>query len=183
MELIKTPIPDLLVIKPKVFGDERGYFFESWRDEWLSTLGVKNKFVQDNQSASKYGVIRGLHYQLPPYPQAKLVRVLQGKVLDVAVDIRENSPTFGQHFSIELSEENKLQFYIPHGFAHGFAVLSDYAVFSYKCDNYYHPELEKNIQWNDSDLNIDWKIQPSEAVISARDQKGTPFAKATLYKA
>ena len=161
MELIKTEIPDLKIIKPKVFGDKRGYFFESWRNEWFEERGINTKFVQDNESSSQYGVIRGLHYQLPPHPQAKLVRVIKGKVLDVAVDIREGSPTFGKHVAVELSEENHLQFFIPHGFAHGFAVLSDYAVFTYKCDEYYHPETEEGIMWNDADLNIDWKIDPA----------------------
>lgn len=181
MEIIKTDIPDLMLIKPKIFGDERGYFFESWRDEWLENLGIKTRFIQDNQSSSKFGVIRGLHYQMPPHPQAKLIRVLQGKVLDVAVDIRKNSPSFGKHVAIELSEENKLQFYIPHGFAHGFSVLSDHAVIAYKCDAYYHPETEHGIMWNDPQLKIDWKIDAQNAIISEKDKKNKPFANALLY--
>lgn len=178
MEFIKTEIPDLLIIKPKVFGDERGYFFESWRDEWFEEAGINTRFVQDNQSSSRYGVIRGLHYQMPPFPQAKLVRVLKGTVLDVAVDVRKDSPTYGKHVAVELSAENKLQFFIPHGFAHGFAVLSEEAVFAYKCDNYYHPEIEEGIIWNDPQLNIDWKIDPKDAIISEKDMKGKAFANA-----
>lgn len=181
MEFIKTAIPDLLIIKPKIFGDERGYFFESWRNEWFEQAGIETKFVQDNQSSSKYGVIRGLHYQVSPHPQAKLVRVLQGKVLDVAVDVRKGSPTFGQHVAVELSEENKLQFFIPHGFAHGFAVLSEHAVFAYKCDGYYHPEVEHGIMWNDPQLNIDWKIDHKDAIISEKDMHNKPFAEAIKY--
>jgi dTDP-4-dehydrorhamnose 3,5-epimerase len=180
MEIIKTNIEGLLILKPDVYGDERGYFFESWRETWLKDLNVDTQFIQDNQSASRYGVIRGLHYQLPPYQQAKLVRVLQGKVLDVAVDIRKNSPTYGQHHAIELSDENKLQFFIPHGFAHGFAVLSDFAVFAYKCDEYYHPETEAGIMWNDADLNIDWKIHPNDAIISEKDKHNSAFKHAKL---
>ena len=181
MEFIKTDIPDCIIIKPKIFGDERGYFFESWRDEWMQDLGITNRFIQDNQSSSRYGVIRGLHYQLPPHPQAKLVRVLKGKVLDVAVDVRVGSPTFGKHVAVELSAENKMQFFIPHGFAHGFAVLSEEAVFAYKCDDYYHPETEKGIMWNDPQLNIDWKIDPKDAIISDKDKVHKSFAEGSYY--
>ncbi len=171
MEFIKTEIPDLLILKPKVFGDERGYFFESWRDEWFKEAGIDTKFVQDNESSSRYGVIRGLHFQRPPHPQAKLVRVIRGRVLDVAVDLRKNSPTFGQHVAVELTEDNHLQFFIPHGFAHGFAVLSGHAVFAYKCDDYYHPECEDGVAWDDPDLAIDWKIKPQDAIVSEKDKK------------
>ncbi|MFW5805794.1 MAG: dTDP-4-dehydrorhamnose 3,5-epimerase [Bacteroidales bacterium] len=175
MEFISTKIPGLLILKPRVFGDQRGYFFESWRDEWSDKTGIKTTFVQDNESSSRYGVIRGLHYQHPPHPQAKLVRVIRGKVLDVAVDIRKHSPTFGKHVAVELSEDNHWQFYIPHGFAHGFAVLSEQAVFTYKCDDYYHPECESGIAWNDSDLNIDWKIKPQDAIVSEKDKNNPAF--------
>ena len=171
MEFIKTEIPDLLILKPKVFGDERGYFFESWRDEWFKEAGIDTKFVQDNESSSRYGVIRGLHFQRPPHPQAKLVRVIRGRVLDVAVDLRKNSPSFGQHVAVELTEDNHLQFFIPHGFAHGFAVLSGHAVFAYKCDDYYHPECEDGVAWDDPDLAIDWKIKPQDAIVSEKDKK------------
>ncbi|MEA1873156.1 MAG: dTDP-4-dehydrorhamnose 3,5-epimerase [Bacteroidota bacterium] len=181
MELIKTDIPDLMLIKPKIFGDERGYFFESWRDEWLENLGIKTRFIQDNQSSSRHGVIRGLHYQMSPHPQAKLIRVLQGNILDVAVDIRKGSLTFGKHVAVELSEENKLQFYIPHGFAHGFSVLSEYAIIAYKCDAYYHPETEHGIMWNDPQLNIDWKIDAQKVIISEKDQKNKGFSEAIYY--
>ncbi|MEA3447308.1 MAG: dTDP-4-dehydrorhamnose 3,5-epimerase [Bacteroidota bacterium] len=176
MEIIKTDIPDLLILKPRIFGDRRGYFFESWRDKWLENLGIRTKFVQDNESSSRYGVIRGLHYQLPPHPQAKLVRVIRGKVLDVAVDIRKNSPTYGKHVAVELTEDNHRQFFIPHGFAHGFAVLSEQAVFTYKCDDYYHPECESGIAWNDPDLNIDWKIKPEDAIVSDKDKDNPAFS-------
>ncbi|MFO7791082.1 MAG: dTDP-4-dehydrorhamnose 3,5-epimerase [Bacteroidales bacterium] len=175
MEFIKTPISGPLILQPKVFGDKRGYFFESWRDAWFEKAGIDSKFVQDNESSSRYGVIRGLHYQLPPHPQAKLVRVILGHVLDIAVDIRKNSPTFGQHVAVELSDENHLQFFIPHGFAHGFAVLSEQAVFTYKCDDYYHPECEEGIAWDDPDLNIDWKINKQNAIISDKDKNNPLF--------
>lgn len=181
MELIKTSISGPLILKPKVFGDKRGYFFESWRDEWFGDIGINTRFVQDNESSSGYGVIRGLHYQLPPHPQAKLVRVILGRVLDVAVDIRKDSPTFGQHVAVELSDKNHLQFFIPHGFAHGFAVLSDQAVFTYKCDDYYHPECEEGIAWDDPDLNIDWIINKQNAIISDKDKKNKRFRNAGIY--
>jgi len=171
MEIIKTDIPGLLILKPRIFGDRRGYFFESWRDEWFKEAGIDTKFVQDNESSSLYGVIRGLHFQRPPHPQAKLVRVIRGRVLDVAVDLRKNSPSFGQHVAVELTEDNHLQFFIPHGFAHGFAVLSGHAVFAYKCDDYYHPECEDGVAWDDPDLAIDWKIKPQDAIVSEKDKK------------
>jgi dTDP-4-dehydrorhamnose 3,5-epimerase len=176
MEFIRTEIPDLLILKPKVFGDERGYFFESWRDEWFEEAGIDTKFVQDNESSSRYGVIRGLHFQRPPHPQAKLVRVICGRVLDVAVDLRKGSPTFGKHVGVELTEDNHWQFFIPHGFAHGFAVLSDHAVFAYKCDDYYHPECEDGVAWDDRDLAIDWKIKPEDAIVSEKDKQNPALA-------
>ncbi|MFO7879309.1 MAG: dTDP-4-dehydrorhamnose 3,5-epimerase [Bacteroidota bacterium] len=177
MEFIKTEIPDLLILQPKVFGDERGYFFESWRDQWFEETGIDTRFVQDNESSSHYGVIRGLHFQRPPHAQAKLVRVIRGRVLDVAVDLRKGSPTFGKHVAVELTEDNHWQFFIPHGFAHGFAVLSDQAVFAYKCDDYYHPECEDGVAWDDPDLAIDWKIKPEDAIVSEKDKKNVRFQK------
>ncbi|MBR5699663.1 MAG: dTDP-4-dehydrorhamnose 3,5-epimerase, partial [Bacteroidales bacterium] len=155
MKIIKTPIEGLLIIEPRVFGDERGYFFESYSErDFIEAVGPV-KFVQDNESKSRYGVLRGLHFQKEPYAQAKLVRVVSGAVLDVAVDLREGSPTFGQHFSVELTGENHRQFFIPKGFAHGFCVLSEEVVFQYKCDEFYHPEAEGGIAWDDPDLAID----------------------------
>ena len=170
MNIIETEIKGVYIIEPKVFGDSRGYFFESVSQrEFESVIGPVT-FVQDNQSKSSYGVIRGLHFQKPPHAQAKLVRVVKGKVLDVAVDLRKDSPTFGQHFSIELSGENHLQVYIPKGFAHGFSVLSEEAVFQYKCDEYYAPESEAAIAWDDKDLNIDWKVPADDVVLSPKDK-------------
>ena len=170
MEIIKTEIEGLLIIKPKVFEDNRGYFFESFNKQVFEENGINYNFIQDNESKSSYGVIRGLHYQLAPYAQTKLVRVLQGKVLDVAVDLRKGSPTFGKWHSIELSAENKTQFLIPQGFAHGFSVLSETAIFAYKCDNLYNKESERGINFNDKSLNIDWKIPADKAIISAKDK-------------
>lgn len=169
MEIIKTDIPDLLIIKPVVYEDPRGFFVESYMQKRYKESGIANEFIQDNISKSSYGVIRGLHYQLAPFSQAKLVQVLEGTVLDVAVDLRKNSPTFGKHFSVELSAENKLQFFIPQGFAHGFSVLSESAIFTYKCDNYYSQEAERGIAYNDATLNIDWKIPENKAIISSKD--------------
>jgi dTDP-4-dehydrorhamnose 3,5-epimerase len=156
MEIIKTPIEGLLVIKPKIFGDDRGYFFESWSKESFAKNALDLDFVQDNQSLSSKGVLRGLHFQNPPFAQGKLVRVIKGAVLDVAVDIRKNSPTYGQHFSIELSEENKTIFWIPPGFAHGFVTLKDDTIFTYKCTGVYNAASEGSLLWSDTDLNIDW---------------------------
>ena len=175
MKIIKTYIPDLLIIEPKVFEDERGYFFESYNKEEFINNNVNIDFVQDNQSKSMYGVIRGLHYQLAPHSQTKLVRALRGTILDVAVDIRKDSPTYGKSFSIELSEENKKQLLIPQGFAHGFSVLTDYAVFSYKCDNLYNPNSERGINFLDPMLNIDWKIDKTKAVVSTKDKVNPSF--------
>lgn len=174
MQIHTLEIPDLLLIEPKVFGDERGYFFESFRQDVLKENGVNVNFFQDNQSKSSHGVIRGLHYQLAPFSQTKLIRVLSGEILDVAVDIRKNSPTFKKIFSIILSAENKKQLLVPQGFAHGFSVLSEHAEILYKCDNYYNPEAERGINYNDPTLQIDWKIDKEKAIISSKD-KVQPF--------
>lgn len=171
MKIKETYIPGLLVVEPQVFGDSRGYFFESFNAaEFAEQAGIDTQFVQDNESRSSYGVVRGLHMQLPPHAQAKLVRVVEGRVLDVAVDLRKDSPTFGKHFAIELTGENHLQVYIPKGFAHGFSVLSETAVFQYKCDGYYAPASEAAIAWNDPDLGIDWKLPSEDAVLSDKDR-------------
>ena len=170
MKIIKTDIPDLLIIEPDVFGDNRGYFFESFSQrKFEEATGVKVDFVQDNESLSAYGVVRGLHFQKPPYEQAKLVRVVRGKVLDVALDLRPDSPTYGRYEAVELSGENHRQLFIPKGFAHGFSVLSDEAVFQYKCDDYYAPECEDGIAYDDPDLDINWHIPSEKMVISAKD--------------
>lgn len=169
MEVIGTAIPGVVIIEPKVFGDHRGYFFESYSERDFKANVADVDFVQDNESKSSYGVIRGLHFQLPPHAQSKLVRVVRGRVLDVAVDVRRGSPTFGKHVSVELSEDNHRQFFIPRGFAHGFAVLSEEAVFQYKCDSFYAPECEGAIAWDDPDLGIDWGIPVEEALLSAKD--------------
>ncbi len=171
MNVIKTHIEGVLILEPKVFIDERGYFFESFSQRLFEDRVAKTVFVQDNESKSRYGVLRGLHYQHPPYEQAKLVRVVSGKVLDVAVDIRPQSPTFGQHVAVELSEENRRQFFIPRGFAHGFAVLSETAVFQYKCDNFYAPDHEGGILWNDPSLAIDWRLPEKDIILSEKDKK------------
>lgn len=193
MEIIKTSIPGILVIEPRVFKDNRGYFFESFSqrefDEKVTPVLVEAgilggsktiTFVQDNESMSSYGVMRGLHYQKMPYTQSKLVRCVKGSVLDVAVDIRKNSPTFGEHVAVELTEENHRQFFIPKGFAHGFAVLSEVAVFQYKCDNFYHPESEGGIQLIDPTLNINWKIPTDKAILSEKDIVRQVLAESTL---
>lgn len=180
MKIIETGIKDLFVIEPQVFKDNRGYFFESYNQKKFAELGLNYNFVQDNQSFSSYGVIRGLHYQLNPMAQAKLVRVISGKVLDVAVDLRKDSPTFGKHFSVELSDQNFLQFLIPRGFAHGFSVLSKTAIFFYKCDNFYSKESEAGILYNDPSLNIDWKIPQDKAIVSDKDKKNPHFEDAII---
>ena len=174
MQVLTTPIEGLLVIKPQVFEDSRGYFLESYNKKKLESY-IQSEFIQDNQSQSCYGTIRGLHYQLAPYSQAKLVRVLSGKIYDVAVDIREKSPTFGQFFGIELSCENKTQLYVPHGFAHGFSVLSETAVFIYKCDELYNKDAEHGINLFDKSLSIDWKIDTNKNVISEKDKMQPSF--------
>lgn len=170
MKVIKTKIDGLVIIEPKLFVDERGYFFESFNHrDFISAVGNVT-FVQDNESKSSYGVLRGLHFQLPPYSQSKLVRVIEGKVLDVAVDLRKSSPTYGQYVSVELTADNHRQFFIPKGFAHGFVVLSQQAVFQYKCDEFYHPEAEGAIAWNDPAINIDWQIPAEDIILSAKDK-------------
>lgn len=171
MEVIKSELEGVLIIQPNIFGDERGYFFESFSQQEFEEKACKTTFVQDNESKSRYGVLRGLHFQIPPLEQAKLVRVVRGRVLDVAVDIRKDSPTFARYFSIELSEENKLQLFIPRGFAHGFVVLSDEAIFQYKCDNYYSPKHEGAICWNDPRLGIDWQLPVQDIILSEKDKK------------
>ena len=170
MPFIPTPIPDLMVFEPTVWADERGYFFEAFNANTFKAAGIEAQFVQDNQARSTYGVLRGLHYQLAPYAQAKLVRVLEGEVLDVVVDIRPESPTYGQSYSILLSAANKKQLYVPRGFAHGYLVLSATAEFFYKCDNYYAKTHEGGIHFNDLQLNIDWGIDLSQAILSEKDR-------------
>ena len=176
MNVIKTAIPDVLIIEPKIFRDDRGYFFESFSQKEFEEKVGKINFVQDNESMSSYGVMRGLHFQRPPFTQSKLVRCVRGKVLDVAVDIRLGSPTYGKHVAVELTEENHLQFFVPRGFAHGFSVLSDTAIFQYKCDNFYAPEADGGIQLMDDSLNIDWRIPQEKAILSPKDTKH-PFLK------
>lgn len=171
MEIVKTAIEGLLVIKPRVFEDARGYFFESFSQREFEEKVGKVTFVQDNESMSSYGVMRGLHFQRPPYTQSKLVRCVKGTVLDVAVDIRKGSPTYGQHVAVELSDQNHLQFFIPHGFAHGFSVLSETAVFQYKCDNFYAPQADDGVSILDQSLGIDWRIPVERAILSEKDTK------------
>lgn len=182
MEYIETEIKGVWVIEPKVFKDSRGYFMEAWkREEFESHVG-KVDFVQDNESKSSYGVLRGLHYQKGEFSQAKLVRVIKGRVLDVAVDIRKSSPTFGKHVMVELSEDNKRQLFIPRGFAHGFLVLSDEAIFTYKVDNIYAPAHEASIRWNDETLGIEWPIDKGDVVTSEKDLKGKTLHEADLFE-
>ncbi len=171
MNIIKTSIEGVVILEPRIFADDRGYFFESFSQKVFDELVRPIRFVQDNESKSKYGVLRGLHFQKGEHAQSKLVRVVKGKVLDVAVDVRRGSPTFGKYVSVELSQENKRQFFIPRGFAHGFAVLSQEAVFQYKCDNYYAPESEGAIAWNDPDIGIDWRVEASDILLSEKDKK------------
>ena len=182
MNVFKTQLPGVLIIEPKVFGDARGYFFESWNQAAYEAAGITNKWVQDNESKSCRGVLRGLHYQAAPYTQAKIVRAFSGAVLDVIVDIRKGSPTYGRHVAIEISGDNKRQLYIPRGFAHGFAVLSDEAVFAYKCDNLYMPSAERGIMFNDPALAIDWRIDLSKALLSEKDKKHPLLAEITPWE-
>lgn len=190
MEVIKTEIKGVVIIEPKVFGDARGYFFESWSQKDFDELVRPIKFVQDNESMSTYGVMRGLHFQRPPFTQSKLVRCVKGAVLDVAVDIRKGSPTYGKHVAVELTEDNHRQFFVPRGFAHGFAVLSETAVFQYKCDNFYAPQADGGISILDNTLDIDWRIPTDKAILSEKDTKhaclkdfDSPFSIAEdLYK-
>ena len=171
MNVLRTDIEGLVIIEPKVHGDERGYFFESFSERDLAAGVAETSFVQDNESRSVYGVVRGLHFQRPPRSQAKLVRVVKGRVLDVAVDLRKDSPTFGRHVAVELSEENHRQVFMPKGFAHGFSVLSEEAVFQYKCDDYYAPECEEAVAWDDPDLDIDWKVPADKVILSEKDRR------------
>lgn len=173
MRIEQVPISGLMIISPNVFEDPRGYFFESYSKKAFIEAGITEEFVQSNQSLSQKGVLRGLHFQHPPHAQSKLVRVIQGSVLDVALDIRKGSPTYGQHFSIVLSAENKTMFYVPVGFAHGFLTLEDNTIFSYKCGNYYNKPAEDGILWNDSDLNIDWNVE--NPILSEKDKVNTLF--------
>ena len=169
MKFIKTKIEGLIILEPTVFGDNRGYFLESFNQDQFEGFAGKISFVQDNESKSSKGVLRGLHFQKPPFDQAKLVRCIEGKVLDVAVDLRNKSKTYGQHIAIELSGENKKQLFVPRGFAHGFLVLSEFAIFSYKVDNIYAPKFDAGIKWNDRKLNIDWGIEHSKVIVSEKD--------------
>lgn len=175
MEIIKTKLDGVVIIEPKIFRDSRGYFFESFSQREFEEKVCKINFVQDNESMSSYGVMRGLHFQRPPFTQAKLVRCVKGAVLDVAVDIRKDSPTYGQHVAVELSEDNHYQMFIPHGFAHGFSVLSETAVFQYKCDQFYHPESDAGISILDKSLGIDWSIPTDKAILSDKDTRHPLF--------
>ena len=181
MEYQKTDIEGVFLVKPRVFGDARGYFVETWKQADFDEHVGKVTFIQDNESKSSHGVLRGLHYQKGEWSQAKLVRVIKGRVLDVAVDIRKNSPTFGKHVIAELSEDNKLQLFIPRGFAHGFLVLSDEAIFTYKVDNVYAPQAEAGIRWNDPALGIEWPIDPAEVLTSEKDLKQPLLKDAWLF--
>ena len=174
---LETPLKDLYILQPKVFKDNRGYFFESYNKRIFEQLGLHYNFVQDNQSMSKYGVIRGLHYQIEPFAQAKLVRVIVGKILDVAVDIRINSPTYGKYFSVILSDENQKQLLIPRGFAHGFSVLSEFAIVFYKTDGFYNKDAERGILYNDPNLKIDWQIPVEKQIVSEKDKNNPTFDK------
>jgi len=177
MNVIKTEFPELMILEPKVFGDARGYFFESYNEKLMTDAGIKIVFRQDNQSFSKYGVIRGLHFQHNPYSQTKLIRVVEGTIYDVVLDMRKGSLTFGKWFGVELSAANKRQLYIPQGFAHGFSVLSEQAAIIYKCDNLYNPQSEGGVLYNDPALNIDWKVDAASATVSDKDKILPTFAK------
>ena len=182
MKFTRTEIPDVIICEPQVFGDDRGYFTETFRADKLEEfIGYKINFCQDNESKSTFGVLRGLHYQLPPHSQTKLVRVIKGSVLDIAVDIRKNSPTFGKHVAVELTGENKKQLLVPRGFAHGFVVLSKEANFAYKVDNYYSPECDRGIDFNDENLGIDWGLKSMELKLSEKDRKQPSFVNAEYF--
>ena len=176
MKVIKTDIEGVVIIEPRIFEDARGYFFESFSEREFAEQVCDCRFVQDNEAKSSYGVVRGLHFQVPPHAQSKLVRVVKGRILDVAVDIRKSSPTFGKHVAVELSAENHRQVFIPRGFAHGYSVLSNEAVVEYKCDNYYAPESEGAIAWNDGDLAIDWQIPTDKVILSEKDKQHPTLA-------
>lgn len=180
MEIIKTQIEGVVIIEPRLFKDERGYFFESFNQKEFEDKVCKTKFIQDNESKSSYGVVRGLHFQKPPFAQSKLVRVVKGAVLDVAVDIRKDSPTFRQHVAVELTEDNHRQFFIPRGFAHGFSVLSKEVIYQYKCDNFYAPQSEGAIAWDDPDLGIDWQISIDDILLSEKDKSHPKLAELIL---
>ena len=183
MNYIKTSIEGVWIIEPKVFNDQRGYFFEAWKQaDFDEHIGRHVEFIQDNESKSSYGVLRGLHYQKGEWSQAKLVRVIKGRVLDVAVDIRKSSPTFGQHVAVELSDEDKRQFFIPRGFAHGFLVLSDEAIFTYKVDNVYAPQAEAGIRWNDETIAVEWPIDPKDVVTSEKDLNAASLKDAEVFE-
>lgn len=181
VKVTSTSIEGVVILEPEVFSDERGYFFESFSQREFEEKVCKTQFVQDNESRSVYGVLRGLHFQWPPHAQAKLVRVVKGRVLDIALDIRKGSPTFGRHVATELSDENRRQLFIPRGFAHGFAVLSDEVIFQYKCDNYYVREAEGGILWNDPALGIDWQLPETDVVLSEKDKNNTLLNELNLY--
>ncbi len=181
MNYIQTEIDGVWVIEPKVFNDARGYFMESFKEEEFCKNVGSVHFVQDNESKSSFGVLRGLHYQKGEFSQAKLVRVIKGRVLDVAVDLRKSSPTFGRYVSVELSEDNKRQFFIPRGFAHGFLVLSDEAIFTYKVDNAYAPQAEASIRYNDETIGVDWPVAPEQMLLSPKDMNGLPFSEAEYF--
>jgi len=181
MKKIDTSLPGVFIIEPDVYGDARGYFMECWNHEKYTALGIAAVFVQDNESFSRRGVLRGLHYQLPPWSQGKLVRAVTGTVLDIVVDIRRNSPTFGQHIAIELSGENKRQVFVPRGMAHGFSILSETALFGYKCDNPYMPQYERGIAFNDPSLGIDWRLAPAEIILAEKDKHHPLLADAELF--
>ncbi len=181
MNIIKTAIEGVVIIEPKVFADDRGYFFESFSQQRFIENVCNTTFVQDNESKSSYGVLRGLHYQKPPYAQSKLVRVVKGSVLDVAVDIRKGSPTFSKYVAVELSQENKRQFFIPRGFAHGFVVLTQEAIFQYKCDAYYAPNYEGSVLWNDTTIGIDWKVSHQDIILSSKDTQSPLLKDAWLF--
>ena len=176
MEIVRTDIPGVVIVEPRVFRDSRGYFFESWSQRDFDALVRPVRFVQDNESSSSYGVVRGLHFQKGAFSQSKLVRVVEGTVLDIAVDIRRGSPTFGRHVAVELTGGDHRQLFIPRGFAHGFSVLSDKAVFQYKCDNYYAPQAESAIAWDDPALGIDWKLDPGDIILSDKDRRHPPLS-------
>ena len=178
MNIIKTEIEGLVIVEPRIFRDDRGYFYESFSQREFEENVCRTTFVQDNQSMSSYGVVRGLHFQKPPYCQSKLVRCIKGAVLDVAVDIRKGSPTFGKYVAVELTEDNHRQFFVPRGFAHGFAVLSEVAVFQYKCDNYYNKESEGAIAWNDEQIAVDWRLPLEKVILSEKDKLSKPLAEA-----
>lgn len=176
MEVVRTDIPDVVIVEPRIFNDARGYFFESWSQREFDEKVRPIRFIQDNESCSSYGVVRGLHFQKGHFSQSKLVRVVEGSALDVAVDIRRGSPTFGRHVAVVLSAENHRQLFIPRGFAHGFSVLSDRVVFQYKCDNFYAPQAESAIAWDDPELAIDWKIRPEDVILSEKDSRHPLFS-------